>query len=74
MLDCDFHRESGPFVSHILIRTAVEIPEKSLYRGNRIWQYSNKQVWKWIPVWRTELPAGEHELRIVTFSSRLRFE
>ncbi len=50
------------------------VPESTLYGGRGIWRYSNEQVWKWIPVWKAQLTEGEHELRIVTFSSRLRFE
>lgn len=52
----------------------VLVPEKALYGGKRIWRYSNEQVWKWIPVWKTALGAGEHTLRIVTFASGIRFE
>lgn len=50
------------------------VPESALYGGRGIWRYSNEQVWKWIPLWKAELAEGEHDLRIVTFSSRLRFE
>lgn len=52
----------------------VLVPEKALYGGKGIWRYSNEQVWKWIPVWKTALGAGEHTLRIVTFASGIRFE
>lgn len=50
------------------------VPESALYGGQGIWRYSNEQAWKWIPVWKAQLAEGEHELRILTFSSGLRFE
>ncbi len=65
----------GDDTSHFtILLDGEEIPEKELYGGNRIWHYSNEQVWKWYPIWYAELDEGEHELGIVVFSSRLRFE
>ena len=65
----------GDDTSHFTIGLDGElVPESALYGGHGIWRYSNEQVWKWIPVWKARLAEGEHELRIVTYSSGLRFE
>ncbi len=65
----------GDDTSHFTVCLDGErVPERALYGGHGIWRYSNEQVWKWIPVWEASLEAGEHELALVTFSARLRFE
>lgn len=65
----------GDDTSHFTLELdGQRIPEKELYGGCGLWRYSNEQVWKWIPAWKTELKEGEHELAVVTLSARLRFE
>lgn len=36
------------------------VPEKELYDGQQIWNYSAENVWEWIPLYHTRLDAGEH--------------
>lgn len=38
------------------------VPEKELYDGQQIWNYSAENVWEWIPLYHTRLDAGEHEI------------
>lgn len=65
----------GKTTSHMAIGIdGMVVPEDKLYNGQGLWKYANEQVWKWIPLWETELAEGEHELVIYSMSSHLRFD
>lgn len=51
----------------------MELPE-NIYQGRRIWRYSAEQVWRWVPVYQTNLSAGEHLLGIYCLASGIRFD
>ena len=53
---------------------SVSVPPDRLYGRGCLWRYEAEQVWRWVPVARIALKAGEHELRIESRCCGLRFD
>ncbi len=52
----------------------VMLPREQLAGGERIGNYCGERVYRWIRLWRQEIPEGEHEIGIYTSSSDNRFD
>lgn len=50
------------------------LPREQLAGGERIGNYCGERVYRWIRLWRQEIPEGEHEIGIYTSSSDNRFD
>lgn len=61
--------------SHFMLQVDDRlIPEEELYGGQRVWRYSFENSWKWVPAAEVTLTPGEHLLRFITKSVRLRVD
>lgn len=48
--------------------------KKDMCGGKSIWCYSSENIWKWVPLLKTDLTQGEHTIEICALSSKLRLE
>ena len=52
----------------------VPFAEELLYKKGCLWRYEAEQIYRWVPIVRTGIEAGEHELEIYALASGLRFD
>jgi len=49
-------------------------PKEQLYKNGCLWRYEAEQIYRWVPIARTRLSAGEHELQIYALASGMRYD
>lgn len=80
-----FKAEGGEYVIYVLMRycenkaSRVHLsldnePVESAWRNERPWRYEGEQPFRYVPLAKMNIPAGEHELALEIFSSNLRIE
>ena len=50
------------------------LPPEELYGKGSLWRYEAEQIYRWVPVVKRELSAGEHLLSLYTKAAGLRFD
>ncbi len=49
-------------------------PPEELNGGKRIWRFCAENVWRWVPLVRTDISRGQHQITLYAFASGLRVE
>lgn len=50
------------------------IPGEQVYGKGCLWRYEAEQIYRWVPVTRAELAAGEHVLHVYALASGMRYD
>lgn len=50
------------------------IPGEQIYGKGCLWRYEAEQIYRWVPVTRAELAAGEHVLHVYALASGMRYD
>ncbi len=50
------------------------ISREHLYGGGCLWRYEAEQIYRYVPLWREQLPSGEHLLSLYALCSGLRYD
>ena len=64
-------REEGAFALGI---DGKKLPSEQLYGKGNLWRYEAEQIYRWVPVTRMELSAGEHLLQVYALASGMRYD
>lgn len=52
----------------------VVLPPEKLYAKGCMWRYEAEQIYRWVPITKVDLTAGEHTLQLLALASGMRFD